>query len=205
MAQITHGLRTILSNPHVYSALQTLMGAHHGRKAFVSDFVKPIAGMSVLDMGCGPADILSYLPMVDYWGFDISEEYINLAAKKYGTRGHFQAQLLVIDDLASLPKFDLVLASGVLHHLDDDVAVPYLRLAHAALKPGGRLVTIDPCWVPGQHPLAKFLIAQDRGQNVRTEAGYKNLVTMVFETVKVTIRHKAWIPYTHCFTECTRA
>jgi hypothetical protein len=59
--------------------------------------------------------------------------------------------------------------------------------------------------VPGQHPLAKLLIAQDRGQNVRTEAGYKDLVSNVFKSVKVTVRHKKWIPYTHCFTESTRA
>lgn len=205
MAQITDGVRAILSNPLIYSALQSLTGAHQGRKTFVGDFVKPAAGMSILDIGCGPAEILDYLPVVDYWGFDISEEYISHAAKKFGARGRFSSKLLGIEDLSSMPKFDIVLAAGVLHHMDDGVALAFLQLAYEALKPGGRLVTIDACWAEGQHPIAKFLIARDRGQNVRTEAGYKELVGSVFGNVKVTVRHKAWIPYTHCFTECTRA
>ena len=205
MGQITHGVRAIRSNPFIYSTLQSLTGAHQGRKTFVADFVKPLAGMKVLDVGRSLADILDYLPVVDYWGFDISEEYISHAAKKFGARGRFSSKLLGIDDLSSMPQFDLVLAAGVLHHMDDEVAMAFLQLAHEALKPGGRLVTIGACWVEGQHPIAKFLIARDRGQNVRTEAGYKELVGSVFGNVKVTVRHKAWIPYTHCFTECTRA
>lgn len=204
MAQITHGLRAILSNPLVYSTLQSLMGAHRGRTSFVADFVKPASGMKVLDVGCGPAEILDYLPAVDYWGFDISEKYIAHAVKKYSDRGRFFPRLLAMDDLATMPKFDVVLATGVLHHMDDTVAIEFLRLAHEALKPGGRLVTIDPCWVPGQNPVARFLIARDRGQNVRTEAGYQQLMATVFSCAKVTVRHRSWIPYTHCFTECTR-
>ncbi len=205
MAQITHGFRAMLSNPVVYSMFQLLMGGRQGRASFVTDFVKPVTGMRVLDVGCGPAEILDYLPAVDYWGFDISEEYISHAIKKFAARGRFFPRLLAMGDLASMPKFDVVLATGVLHHMDDEVAVEFLRLAQEALKPGGRLVTIDPCWVPGQNPIAKFLIARDRGQNVRTEAGYRELVNGVFGSVKITVRHKAWVPYTHCFTECTRA
>ncbi len=204
MAQITDGVRAILSNPLIYSALQALMGAHEDRKTFVSDFIKPVVGMAILDIGCGPAEILYHLPTVDYWGFDISEEYISHAEKKFGAKGRFFSKLLSIDDLSSMPKFDVVLATGVLHHMDDELAAAVLKLAHQALKPGGRLFTIDACWAEGQHPIAKFLIAHDRGQNVRTEAGYEELVGRVFGNVKVTVRHKAWIPYTLCFTECTR-
>ena len=103
-----------------------------------------------------------------------------------------------------MPKFDIVLAIGLLHHMDDEVAIAFLQLAYKALKPSGRLVTMDACWVNGQHPIAKFLIARDRGQNVRTEAGYMELVASVFSSVKINVRHKTWIPYTHCFIECTR-
>ena len=205
MSQITGGVRAILSNPLIYSALQSLMGGVQERKNFVSDLVKPVVGMAILDIGCGPAKILDYLPAVDYWGFDISEEYISHAKKKFGAKGRFFSKLLSIDDLPSMPKFDVVLATGVLHHMDDEVAIVALQLAHEALKPGGRLFTIDPCWAEGQHPIARFLIARDRGQNVRTEAGYKELVGSVFGNVKVTVRHQVWIPYTLCSTECTRA
>lgn len=204
MAQITHGVRAILSHPFVYASFQTLMGAHAARLSFVKDFVKPFAGMKVLDVGCGPADILAYMPGVQYRGYDISESYIAQARRTFGDRGTFECKQLQPDDLLALPAFDLVLAIGLLHHLDDDVAAGVIHLAHAALKPGGRLLTIDPCLDPSQNPIARFLVRNDRGENVRNRAGYEALASPVFSAPRVEVRHKAWIPYTHCFMECSK-
>lgn len=204
MAQVTHGVRSILSHPFVYSALQSLMGAHQARKNFVANHVKPFSGMKVLDIGCGPADILAYLPAVDYWGFDISENYINRARAKFGTAGRFQCKQLHETDLDVLPAFDVVLAIGLIHHLDEEAALEVMQLARKALKPGGRLLTIDPCLEPSQNPIARFLIRNDRGQNVRDKAGYEALANAVFESPRVDVRHKAWIPYTHCYMECQK-
>ena len=204
MAQITGGIHAVLSLPYVYTAFQSLMGARKGWVRLVDEFVRPVEGMSLLDIGCGPGDVLDYLPQVNYWGFDISEPYIEHATKKFGLKGRFHCKRLSIADLAEMPKFDVVLASGVLHHMDDELALDFLRMAYEALTPGGRLVTVDPCWVSRQNPIARFLIARDRGQNVRTEVGYGRLVATVFANTKITIRHKVWIPYTHCFMECVR-
>lgn len=204
MAQLTHGVRAILSHPFVYSAFQSLMGAHRSRQSFVTNYVKPISGMKILDVGCGPADILGYLPDVDYWGYDISEAYIAQARTWFGRRGRFNCKQLQLDDLAVLPKFDIVLALGLLHHLDDSVALTVLQLAHEALQPGGRLLTIDPCLDPLQNPVARFLVRNDRGQNVRNKEQYRALAKRVFSSPRVEVRHQAWIPYTHCFIECQK-
>lgn len=204
MAQITHGVRAILSHPFIYSSFQSLMGAHKARQSFVADFVKPFPGMKVLDIGCGPADILAYLPDVDYSGFDISEGYISRARQKFGKRGEFHCKQLQATDLEGLPSFDVVFALGLLHHLDDAVAIGVMQLASKALKPGGRLLTIDPCLDPLQNPIAGFLVRRDRGQNVRDKAGYETLARAVFGLPRVEVRHKVWVPYTHCFMECTR-
>ncbi len=204
MAQITHGIRAILSSPLVYASFQSLMGAHKIRQRFVSDFVQPFSGMKVLDIGCGPADILAYLPDVDYWGFDISEAYIQQASTRFGLLGMFHCKQLGFEDLAELPPFEVVLAKGVLHHLDDSVALDVMRLALQALKPGGRLLTIDPCLDNEQNPIARFLVKSDRGQNVRNKAGYEALARSVFNEVRVDVRHQIWIPYTHCFMECQK-
>jgi SAM-dependent methyltransferase len=204
MAQITSGIRAIFSSPLIYSAFQNLMGAHGLRTTFVRDFVRPIAGCAILDIGCGPADILAYLPEVDYCGFDISEAYIARAKTRFSQRGKFYCQELTHSDLEKMPKADIVLALGLLHHLDDDGAVGVMRLASQALKPGGRLLTFDPCFDAEQNPIARFLVGIDRGQNVRTRAGYASIASAVFESPRVEVRHRAWIPYTHCFMECTR-
>lgn len=203
MGQITDGLRAVLSHPVVYTTFQLLMGPRSVRRNFVADFIKPTVGMKMLDIGCGPADILDYLQAVQYWGFDISAPYIEHARERFGARGTFECKQLEFEDLASLPKFDVTLALGLLHHLDDAEALSMMRLARAALKPGGRLITIDPVLEAGQNPIARFLVRRDRGQNVREKRGYEALARQVFQSARVEVRHQTWIPYTHCMMECT--
>ncbi|MDY7577581.1 class I SAM-dependent methyltransferase [Herbaspirillum sp. RTI4] len=204
MAQITHGLRAILSHPLIYSTLQLLMGAHSFRKSFVANYVKPHTGMRILDIGCGPAGILAYLPQVSYSGFDISQDYIDQASKRFSPIGEFHCKHLSVGDLERLLPFDVVFALGLLHHLEDDEAIDVMQIAWRALKPGGRLFTIDPCWEPSQNPVARLLIRGDRGQNVRDKVGYEALAGAVFEAPRVYVKHRAWIPYTHCIMECQR-
>lgn len=201
MPQVTSGIRALLSSPRLYSGFQALMGARRFRDRFVTEFVRPSVGMNILDIGCGPADILAHLEGVNYWGFDISRTYIERAAARFGRRGSFRCKVLSGGDLRTLPPFDLVLAIGVIHHLDDDQALELLALARRALRIGGRVLTVDPCLEPRQNPIARFIITHDRGQNVRNRHAYEALLTRVFESPRVQVRHQAWVPYTHCYME----
>jgi SAM-dependent methyltransferase len=195
---------SVFSNPTVYSAFQNLMGAHQLRKMFVTEYIRPAVNCSILDIGCGPADILEHLPRVNYVGYDISPLYIAKASERFGGQGVFRCQELKNSDIEAMQSVDIVLAMGLLHHLDDDVAVDVMKMASRALKPGGRLLTFDPCIDKGQNFLARFLVTNDRGQNVRTKVGYESLASRVFEAPRVEVRHRAWVPYTHCFMECIR-
>lgn len=204
MAQITNGIRSVLSHPAVYDALQNLLGAKKFRKFFSASMIRACPADRVLDIGCGTAEILEFLPEVDCVGYDISEQYIESARRRFGARGKFEAKIATEADVAGAAPFDIVLALGVLHHLDDETALTLMRTAHAALKPGGRLVTFDPVFALGQSPLAHFLISKDRGQNVRDQPGYENLARSAFQTVRTTVRHQHWIPYSHCFIEAVK-
>jgi len=203
MTQVTTGIHAVLANPFIYELFQNIMGAKSARKRLVKDHIRPMSNMRILDLGCGPAEILNFLPEnIDYVGYDISETYIKNACDKFKGRGVFHCRLLELEEAKSLEKFDLVMAIGVLHHMDDDVAEAFITLAKAALKPGGRLLTHDPVYAKGQSPIAKFLISKDRGQNVRDAAAYEALARKVFSDVSGKVRHQTWIPYTHWTMEC---
>ena len=205
IGQITTGLRSVLSHPRVYDLFQNIMGAHLDRQYFSDAFVRAYPGCRVLDLGCGTAQILSYLPEgVDYWGYDINPKYIAAAHAKFAAKGQFACRLPEESEMATMMPFDLVLASGVLHHLNDDTARNIFHLARLALKQGGRFVSIDPILTPGQNPIARFLINRDRGRYVRDKMGYLSLARYEFLRIEGTIRHRTWIPYAHWIMECTR-
>jgi 2-polyprenyl-3-methyl-5-hydroxy-6-metoxy-1,4-benzoquinol methylase len=204
MTQITTGLRAALSSPMVYDFFQNIMGARSVRHEFSREHVRPLPGCRILDIGCGTARILDYLPDVEYHGFDLSRQYIDDATVRYGSRGHFNCNLVEQATLDHLEPFDIVLAIGVVHHLADEQVGEMMRLAHSALREGGRLVTIDPCYADDQNSVSRFLVSRDRGQNVRDLAGYSSLAKSVFSNTTPMIKHRAWIPYTHCIMECTK-
>ena len=144
MAQTTTGLHSILSSATVYRLFQGLLGGHTTRTAFVRDQIRPFAGANILDIGCGPADVLDYLPAtVNYWGFDISGRYITKARDRHGDRGRFFAKEFEPPDLAIMPPMDVAVATGLFHHLDDATAATLLATIRDALKPGGRLVVVS--------------------------------------------------------------
>ncbi|MCB4364624.1 methyltransferase domain-containing protein [Hydrogenophaga taeniospiralis] len=205
MGQITSGVRAILSSPIIYNSLQRMMGAHKSRQELVDKFICPASGSRILDIGSGTSEILQHLPAnIEYWGFDISLEYVSAAKKKYGARGHFHCGLLSESLLADLPKFDRVLALGVLHHLDDGQAREVFSLAHKALEDNGRMIAIDPCLADDQSAIARYLISKDRGQNVRDAEAYATLANGSFPRVHGEIHHRRWIPYTHWIMECSK-
>ncbi len=196
------GISQLLQVPRLYSTFARLAGGD-ARAKFVRQYVRPRPEDRLLDIGCGPADILDDLPAgIDYTGFDSSPSYIENAQHQFGQRGKFLCRRLSPALKQELSTFDLVLACGVLHHLGDAQAVELLSLAKAVLKRSGRLITIDGCLVPGQSRIARFLLDQDRGQYVRTEAAYLALAREVFGSVTGHVRHDLMrIPYTHLIIE----
>lgn len=202
--QITTGIRAILSHPQVYDLFQNFMGAHKTRLDFANNDVRALAGQKLLDIGCGTARILDYLPRVQYIGFDMSEAYIAEAKSRYADRGDFHCALF---DETAAERFagqDIVLAIGLLHHLEDEQVRTLFRLLHTAMKPGARLITMDPCYADGQNPLARMLIDRDRGQNVRSPQQYSAMATGRFAKVGGLVKNRAWIPYTHWVMECEK-
>ena len=95
-------------------------------------------------------------------------------------------------------QFDAVMALGVLHHLDDGEVAELMRKAERHLRPGGRLITVDPCFVEGQGIIAKTLAEQDRGKFVRAPDEYQAAAQRVFSKTEMAVRSDLLrLPYTH--------
>lgn len=197
-------LRPILARPAVYRLWGNLIGGSASAKVLVNEYIRPRAGARILEIGCGPGTILGYLPPSDYLGFDLSPEYIAMARRRF-PEAQFVCERVSRFSLAEEQSFDVVLALGIVHHLDDAEARQLFQIAFDALRPGGRLVTFDGVWAEGQSPIARWFLARDRGEHVRSQQEYMGIASRVFSNVKPSVRHDLLrVPYSHLILECTR-
>ena len=196
-------VRSILARPWVYELFSRVVGGEHARVTLVRKHIRPWGGARILDLGCGPGTLLGYLGHVEYVGVDVSEDYIAQARSQFGGRASFRVGDATRVD-PDLRNFDLVLAFGVLHHLDDTEASRLFAHARGALRDGGRLVTLDNTLLPDEPRLiADRIVSWDRGDQVRSPSAYEQLARSAFSSVESTIyRDLLRMPYTHCVLEC---
>ena len=191
-------LRSVLAHPLVYQRFQQFGGYFGARLKSLRAFLPIAAGARIADIGCGPGFIVEHLPAdISYTGFDTDERYIAYANSRFGTRARFFH--LPFDDAAAREHgpFDIAMMNGVLHHLSDAEADPILGAVRRSLRAGGRIFTLDGCYVEGQSAIARFVLEHDRGRHVRTEERYRALLARHFATVEVHVDHRlSWAPYT---------
>lgn len=201
-------LRNILKFPSAYQFLQNLVRNENHIKTYINDFLKIKERDKILDIGCGPADILAFFPEVDYLGFDCSPEYINNAQETFKNKGQFFCKNVskqILEELDLTKKFDVVIANNVLHHLNNEEAFDLFEIAMKALKSNGRLITCDPCKVKEDNIISKIIISLDRGKYVRNADNYLSLASKIFSKVNYNITNKlSNIPITGIIIECQK-
>lgn len=187
----------MLELPAVFDTYQWLVGAPACHRAFIRDWVKPLPGERVLDLGCGVGASLCHMPPgVDYTGLDINADYIDEARRRYRDRGRFLVGDVTDFRMDGEAPFDRALAFGVLHHLDDGIVSSMLTLAGKLCRRGAEMVMIEPAYAPGQPAIGKWLIDRDRGRHVRSVEAYRSLVSP-FGDVEISVVHDMLnIPYT---------
>lgn len=195
MAERTDGLHKAITYPLFYKGLMYALGADRWHRRYV-EILDAKPGCRLLDVGCGPANILAYLPPVRYMGIDINPRHIAFAQHRYGPSGTFMVGDVTKIDIDG--QFDLINVSGVLHHLDDTDASRLLSHLSRLLERHGRLVTVDPVWIPKQRIIARSLKAMDAGQNIRSAEQYVAL----FDNSPLELKTKTYhdmmrIPYDH--------
>lgn len=165
----------ILGHPFVY---------HHVRPLVVGiDYTPQYEALDagdgdrILDIGCGGGDALRYLESFEaYHGFDTDEVAISFARRRPEAKKrnvHFETAMVSPTVLRDI-RPTRVMMNGLLHHLDDEMAVDLLSMC-GATETVERIVTVDPVFLRGE-PVNNILARLDRGQFVRRIEGYRDLV-----------------------------
>lgn len=98
----------------------------------------------IVEIGCGIGAPAQYLHGMydEYIGLDYSDEFVDIAKKLHADKDNVSFICQNIKDCNLDDSADVVLAVGVLHHIDDiDIA---LQAITKILKPGGIFIAIEP-------------------------------------------------------------
>ena len=136
------------------------------------------AGSRLLDVGCGPGEILTRLatiaPAIQATGADIDAAMIERADRKADravARGAATRPAFVVADAAALPfadaSFDVVVSSFAVHHWPDRHAG--LAEMMRVLRPGGRAIIWD---IAPPHPPEREPTGSPRGHGNAAQHGH---------------------------------
>ncbi len=132
-----------------------LLGFFHGTKRLLKRFSKT---STILDIGCGGGLFLLHLskhfPHMRMRGVDISTDAIHLAQQKrvFWQQRHFAKyvsfQLQQQPDFAAIKqRFDILLATLVFHHVDEDELVTFLQGAYQNAKQAVIINDLHRHWI----------------------------------------------------------
>ena len=197
--QIISGIRSILSNPLFYIFFHKITNVYkHKTDPFVQVINKNKNKIKVLDIGCGPCEILELLKdNIEYYGIDTNKRYIDYAKKKYKRRGFFINEEFSKKLNKKLPKFNYVIMCGLIHHLDEKQINLILKNLRKNINKKTLILTLDPLYTENQNYLEKKIMGADRGQNIRNEKEITNLFRNF--KIKKKIFKQIYIPYTWIF------
>lgn len=190
----------VFDNAKLYEIFQSVVDRRETQEIIRNEILKPDQITNVLDFGCGIGYHSELFKSAHYLGIEPLEACIAVANRRYAS-SRVEFELGDHLSMKALPdnSFDLVIAIGVLHHIDNEIFGEFIQEAFRILTPGARFTSFDPVFHSEQSKISEWVVKQDRGGWVRTEADYMGVIGRTFQGVVETkiYSNLLRIPYDH--------
>lgn len=186
---------TVLSSPFAYKMHMRILGGRTIKKKIFSEFLPTEPGTRILDIGCGPAPDRDLMGDVIWVGLELEQKYVKYVESRIRSGDQIVHGGVDVLNSLNIGNFDVVLLSGVLHHLTDIEVKGVLEDCLKVLGPYGSVITVDPVRTSSASRLETFLINSDRGKYIRHQEDYDRLIPSEFTKTDIHIRHGlGWLP-----------
>ena len=130
-------IKKILNIPAIYHLSQKIFLADNFRKKILKKLITNKDSV-ILDIGCGPGNMINYLSYSKYYGFDTDPNYIDYAKNKYPNCNFF-CEKFTNSSLKKITKVDIVILFGMLHHISDKEILKLIDYLRLSLKKNSRV------------------------------------------------------------------
>lgn len=174
-------LVNLFDNASFYKLFQFSVSRQNTSSVIREEILKPDGVQDVLDFGCGIGYHSLEFPKANYLGIEPLQSCVKKAHELFSENN----RRFVLGDHKTLKEipdssFDLIIAIGVLHHINDDIIDEFLQESRRILRKGGRITTLDPVLHESQSILSRWVVKRDRGQWVRSQSEYSKLFARCF-------------------------
>ncbi|OIB01469.1 hypothetical protein AK95_29035 [Paenibacillus sp. LC231] len=127
----------------------------------------------ILDFGSGTGANCSICKPGFYLGIEPDVSRVTLAKRLYPNHNFmiFDGKQISAQD----ETFDYIFIIAVLHHIADDQIKDYLLEFKRVLKPGGKVIVMEPCLCDRTKWNNRFMQWYDDGEYIRNEDSYLSL------------------------------